>query len=685
MKYTDSQNQISTNEQQKTRMLFFCFSLFLFAARAQDKTYYKFGKITAADFNLSAEKFDSGANAVIIADIGNSSFEGNNKGSFNLVFTRFMRVKIINKNGVDIGTQEILLFNDRVGDAEKLFSLRGSSFNLENGVVTETKLDEKSIFNEKSSKNYDIRKFSMPALKEGTIFDLVYTIKSPFDTELRPWSFQGNYPRLWSEYEVVIPSPYHYVVRMQGEQNFYIDTIKHKSENFSIHEDQGASPTDTYNLSGNSTDRRWVKRYVPALHEEPFTTTLDNYNSTVTFQLNYFQWNSQSERHDYMSTWNNRSKALMEDEDFGKALSRENNWMSDELKGIVAGANSDEEKTRMIFSFIRDNLKAISDHGLYAHNALKDVFKKKEGNVAEINLLLTSMLRKAGIHADPVILSTRENGIANPGYPLISEYNYVICIAYAGNKSFLLDASQPYYGFGQLPAACYNGYAHIINEERPLPLFFSSDSLPETSLTNIILVCDDKGRLTGRYTSILGNYESYDVRKEIGGSSEKKYQIKIQTENGSDFDMEDFSIDSLKKFDFPLTIHYDFNLKNSTEDILYFNPMLNEGYKTNPFKSMNRHYPVEMPYRIDETYLLTMDIPNGYKVDELPKSARVKYNENEGIFEYLIQKGESNLQMRVHLKLNKAFFPVDEYSTLRDFFAYVISKESEQIVFKKIH
>jgi hypothetical protein len=79
-----------------------------------------------------------------------------------------------------------------------------------------------------------------------------------------------------------------------------------------------------------------------------------------------------------------------------------------------------------------------------------------------------------------------------------------------------------------------------------------------------------------------------------------------------------------------------------------------------------------------------MDIPAGYQVDELPKSARVAYNENEGQFEYLFQKGESNLQMRVHLKLNKAFFPVDEYGTLRDFFAFVVKKESEQVVFKKI-
>ncbi len=93
---------------------------------------------------------------------------------------------------------------------------------------------------------------------------------------------------------------------------------------------------------------------------------------------------------------------------------------------------------------------------------------------------------------------------------------------------------------------------------------------------------------------------------------------------------------------------------------------------------------MEMPYKIDEIYLLNMDIPSGYQVDELPNSVRVAYNENEGLFEYLIQKGDGHLQMRVHLKLNKAFFPVDEYTTLRDFFAFVVKKESEQIVFKKI-
>ncbi len=164
----------------------------------------------------------------------------------------------------------------------------------------------------------------------------------------------------------------------------------------------------------------------------------------------------------------------------------------------------------------------------------------------------------------------------------------------------------------------------------------------------------------------------------------KEYSKKIISANEGSLIIDSIQLDSLSHFNDPLGIRYDFVVKQQGgADIVYFNPLLGEGYKTNPFKSMSRHYPVEIPYLIDETYILSMEIPAGYQVDEIPKSARVAYNNDEGMFEYLIQKGESNIQMRVRLKLNKTLFPTDEYDTLRDFFAFVVKKENEQIVFKK--
>jgi hypothetical protein len=659
-------------------------------AQAQDEGKYKFGNIATSDFTIPVEKFDSGANAVIISEIGSTSFEGNTKGFFTLVFTYYMRVKIINKNGFKIGSQEIFLYHDGQGVSEKLSSVRGSTFCLEHGMVTETKLDIQSVFNEKFNDNYERRKFTLPALKEGAIFDLEYTVRSPFYSRLRPWAFQSEYPCLWSEYTVTIAPPFHYVMSLQGDKSFDVNATKEISSIYYIREEKGGEQTALYSLTGSALRQRWAKKNIPALHEEPFMTTLRNYNSRVSFQLNYFQWSEQSTREDHMTTWSNASKTLLEREDFGGVLSHDNFWMDNEVRGVIQGYHSDEQKVYAIYNYVRDNFNAISEKGygkneMYVLSPLKEVFQRKQGNVAEINLLLIAMLRKAGIDADPLILSTRDNGVANASYPLISEYNYVVCIVFMGDRIITLDASQPYIGFNQLPVTCYNGWGHLVNESKPLPFNFTTDSLHETSITNVLIFNDDKGKSSGSFKSVLGRNESYDVRKEIGSSSKKAYQKRIQTMAGPDFTISNLEIDSLTKFDFPLTVQYDFDMDMSpATDIFYFSPMIEDGFKTNPFKANERHYPVEMPFLIDKTYVLSMDVPKGFKVEEIPKPERVNYNGNEGLFEYIIQADESNLQLLVHLKLNKTFFPVGEYPTLRTFFANIEKKESEKIVFRKV-
>ena len=68
---------------------------------------------------------------------------------------------------------------------------------------------------------------------------------------------------------------------------------------------------------------------------------------------------------------------------------------------------------------------------------------KKIGNAADINLLLVAMLNKAGIEANPVILSTRENGFIAMAHPSLSDCNYVVARAVVDGKQILLDATEP--------------------------------------------------------------------------------------------------------------------------------------------------------------------------------------------------------------------------------------------------
>ncbi|MGZ5135383.1 MAG: DUF3858 domain-containing protein [Flavitalea sp.] len=117
---------------------------------------------------------------------------------------------------------------------------------------------------------------------------------------------------------------------------------------------------------------------------------------------------------------------------------------------------------------------------------------------------------------------------------------------------------------------------------------------------------------------------------------------------------------------------------------MYFNPLLAEGFKENPFKSAKRFYPVEMPYTMDETYTLQMEIPAGYVIDELPKGMVIKYNEDDhASYEYRISTSGNSISFRSRLQIKKTYFEPVEYEVLREFFSMIVKKQAEQIVFKK--
>jgi Domain of Unknown Function with PDB structure (DUF3857)/Transglutaminase-like superfamily len=652
---------------------------------AQDKLAIKFGKITPADFDLSHSQYDTGAAAVIIADIGKTTFEGNKrgKGDFSLLFTRFKRIKIINKSAFDVADQSFPVYADGE-DEESLAEIKASTYNLENGNVVETKLDSKSIFTDKMSKHRSKKKFTMPAVKAGCIIEIMYTIRSDFYTHLRPWNFQGEYPVLWSEYEVHVPVIFKYVLMTQGDQNFHVKASNTESAYYSIRKSAGTEGDDIIRLDTHDLVYRWVKKDVPPMKYESYTTTIDNYVSRVEFQLQYIQITESSERIEYMRDWYKASERLLNSEYFGAALNKDNHWMEGELKSITAGAQDDLSKAKKIYAYVRDHFSCTDHDELYADKPLKTVFASKNGSVAEINLLLVAMLRHENIESDPMILSTRDNGLPSDVYPLVNRFNYVICASKIDKKPFYLDASWPLLGFNQLPEECYNGMARTINKDVPFVANFDADSLLEQKRTAVIIINDEKGQPSGSIETQLGQFESYSIRKDIKKSSEKEYFKDIQTSFGSDMKIENTGIDSMSQLEYPLKLHYDFNFANiGQEDIIYFNPMLTDKIRNNPFKAISRKYPVEMPYAFDYLYTFSMEVPEGYTVDEIPKSAKVVYNESQGLFEYLIQKNATGIQMRCRFKLNNANFPPDEYNTLRDFYGFVVEKMSEQIVFKK--
>ncbi|MFT3702574.1 MAG: DUF3857 domain-containing protein [Agriterribacter sp.] len=646
---------------------------------AQDKLNFKYGKISPADFDLSGKKFDTSVSAVVIADIGSSAFEGNVKGWFSLAFKKQTRIKILNKNGFDAANVEIPLYFSGQAE-EKITNLKASTYTLEGGKVIETELDKKSVFKDKYDKNHMTVKFTLPGVKEGCIIEYSYVQNSDFLQNLQPWEFQGDYPVLWSQYEVKMPEFFNYVFLSQG--SFQLEhTADVTRENFNITEPGGASASEHYSISANSTMHKWIAKNVPALKEESFTSTLRNHISKIEFQLSQYRFPNMPVK-DIMGNWASLSSDLMKDEDFGGMLDKNNNWLDDEMKSVDAGVTDDLEKAKKIYAFVRDKFTCTGKAGIWLSSSLKNIDKNKNGYVADINLLLTAMMRHEKIDANPVILSTRGHGYTNEFYPLLNRFNYVVCGITINDKTYYLDATDPTLGFNHLPDECYNGHARVITTDFAKAIYFNPDSLMEKKLTTVFIRSDKPGELSGHFATNLGYYESLNTREKIKAKGEEPFFKAIQAGYNSEIELSDKKIDKLKELDGTVKLEYDFKMKED-EDMVYFNPMMGEGYKENYFKAAERSYPVEMPYLVDETYVFNFEVPADYTIEEIPKSSKVNFGEKDGFFEYIVDKSGETIRLRSRLKLNRATYLPEEYNDLREFFSYVVKKHAEPIVLKK--
>ena len=339
---------------------------------------------------------------------------------------------------------------------------------------------------------------------------------------------------------------------------------------------------------------------------------------------------------------------------------------------------------RAIFKFVRDHFKAVKSHSFLTTQTLKETYENRSGNSADINLLLVSMLRYKDIGAVPAILSTSENGHAELEYPIPEEYNYLICVAEIDGRQVLLDGSNPNCSYGILPSNCYNGGARTLNNAFSQKIDLTPELVTENSRTNVFVTSDENHLLSGGLTINCSHQKSFELRKDARKDSLKSYFTEIR-HSVPEAGISNEGTDDLGNPDLPVTVHCDLDFKTSPKpERIYFDPVVFFSFQTNPFSESKRRYPVELPYKIDNVYLLNMDIPKGYRVEEMPESTVIRLNDSEAIFEYTIEKKENDLQLQMRIRLNKTYFTPEEYTGLQNYISSIQKKESQRIVFQRI-
>lgn len=652
---------------------------------------FKFGKLNKGEAEMSSYSKDTSATAVILFDKGFSYFGyDNNKKGWKIIFQRSLRIKIFKKDASSYADFEIPLYIGDHGSKEDITSLRGKTFNVENGKLVVTKVKKSNIFYDNKSENRKIAKVSFPDVREGSVIDFEYTIDSDFIYNLRGWQFQYEIPVIYSEYSTLIPEYFIYHRNQKGYDDVYVtEKNENRNESFRIEyktlpQSGGVVEKGAYEINSNSALTTWTALTIPAFVREPNMTTAKNFMTAIEFELKSYTQKGRPAEY-FTTSWNDVNKKLSNNKYFGKQLvpTKKIKLQAEE---ICRDAKNKEEEVQAIYKWITENIKWNEYNSLFIDDKLNSVLVKKTGNASDINMLLINLLKSKQINAGPIILSTRAHGMVFPTHPSISVFNYVIAEVKIDDKTYYLDATDDNLPFGMLPYRCLNG----IGRKYGTPNFDEIQIIPSkkhevTDFCSIEIIPGEE--IKGKVAKVYKGYAAYEMRDDITEAGGEEEYIKSMTDNTESAELSDVVFSDLEEINKPLKESFIFSSSENVTfagNMIYLTPLLNERTKNNPFKLEERKYPVDYAYPYTEKLIFQFKIPEGYEIAEKPEKAVFALPGRSAQFKFQTSVAGNIVQVISIFKINKPVFQSDSYKGLKNFYDLVIKKQNEKIVLKKI-
>ncbi|WP_158844130.1 DUF3857 domain-containing protein [Algibacter sp. L1A34] len=652
----------------------FCFSLTVFA---QD---YHFGKVSKEELQEKFNPLDSSASATYLYKYRKSYYEYVEPSGFRLITEIHERIKIYNQEGFDYATKSNRLSTSG-GSDEELRNLKAYTYNLIDGKIEETKLSKDGIFKTELSKYTNEYKFTMPNIKAGSVIEYKYRINSPFIYNVDEFVFQHSIPVKKIEARFEAPEYFNFKESTRG---YLMITPKRSSQTDKIKLTSRTSIGRSYSedLAFKKNITEFDLKDVPALKDEPYVNNINNYKSSVKFELSYTKY-PDSPLKSYSTTWTDVVKTIYDNSNFGAELNKKG-YFEDDVDALIATVSNPLQRTALIFNYVKSRVKWNGYYGYGTDDGVKKAYKEQTGNVAEINLMLTAMLQHAGLRAYPVLVSTRQHGV--PLFPTIEGYNYVVSMVKLNEGDLLLDATSRFSIPNVLPFRTLNWQGRVIAEAGGSTLI---DLYPKQISENTIFFMGsltENGDLSGGYRSVKKSHKALLFREKFIDVDRDDFIEKLENKYDG-LEISDYDVKNGLDLGKPIIESYKF-VKESQADIIgdkmYFSPLFFLRTTDNPFKLSEREFPVDFGYPFQTDSKLVVKIPEGYKIESLPEPIVLALPDHLGKFVYQINGKGNTIQLSVSYEINSAIVTPQYYEALKAYFAQMIEKENEQIVLSRI-
>lgn len=621
-----------------------------------------FGKVDIADLEMKTCDFEKDANAEVLFAKGKVFFDQ----QFNIIMEVHKRVKIFNDNGMK--EAEIHIPFQGGNRLEFITGLQAQTINLVDGKPEIIKLDKKLIYTKTIDKLRNELAFTLPNVKAGSIIEYKYTWNTILYSNFPDWFFQEKIPVRYSEFDTSIPEYFTY----RTQSRIYEPLVKNESK--------------TESTTGYTLDVR--NRAMANIHSLPDEAYMSSYADNVQcliFQLSNITAPSAGVFKSYSDTWGKVGGILIEDSDFGGQLKRK---LKDEelILTKAAALKTDVEKIAYIFGEVKNTMKWDGVDRWYTVDGTAKAWERKSGNSAEINIILYHLLKQAGIEVYPMVVSTREHGKVVPYYTSLSQFNKAVAyVPLANDKMYVLDATNKYNSFNDIPADLLNSSGLFIDKSKDVyDMVFLKNDKPVNQTIFVTADIKPDGKIQGVASVRSAAYHRKAALEKYKTDGEKKYIEALQDgDNGlkiTAIKMDNMDVDSL-----PLLQSIDFSLElaGSDETYIMLNPNLFASLKNNPFLAEQRFTDVEFGYNRSFTIGGRYSMPVGYKIDAMPKNGGITMPDKSISFNRIVGEEGGKISVRYTIEFRKPIYSKETYPDFREFVKVLYQMLNEQIILKK--
>ncbi|MDC8003173.1 DUF3857 domain-containing protein [Aureisphaera galaxeae] len=610
-------------------LLLICFLTFTAAVQGQD---YKFGKAIKNDVLLKQDVKFPEANAVVLfREV--TVFLGSEVEVYE-------RIKIFNEEGYDHATVRI-----PYPDVKRV---KGATYNLVNGAVEKTELDKNLIFTDEEIKGVKIKKFSFPNVNAGSVIEFSYRTD------------RGTFANIHLQHDIPIKREKIHVTNNTGAGVEILQNPRAFLDVARVEE-------------GKTTN--FIANNVPALEHENYVYDMDVYRSflkiNVTAFGDFYKFNN----------WKSLGGKIISVDYFSQGM-KAKKFYRDDIEAALGGEIDQLKKARIVYNLLRDKVKWNENYGYIPDQSVRETYKKGEGGLDDINILLVSMLESVGIDAAPVLVSTKRNGI--PLSASGSAFNGVLASAVIAGKTYLLDGAHHNSRFDYLASHFLNWQGLRIFQDHSFDwVTLENNNVSAKNIIGQASIDEDlmiSGNVRERHSGYYGIYKDSEI-EDLG-------ENKIETI--LDYDADGLEVNEVKadaKKEGIVDVSFAFEMENAIDEIdgkLYFSPLLFTAIPENPFQKEERKYSIDFEYLLKDQTMMTIKIPEGYQVESLPEAIKFSLPDNMGSFIYRISAQGTNIQVQCAFQINTPLMPYDTYDSLKEFFKVRMDKETEKVVLSKV-